>query len=57
MRLCELFEAKPAKKVVVKVDKPRNPVLQHAHISGRTAGFHTKKGYDRNKEKKKPVDD
>jgi hypothetical protein len=49
--------SKSAKKVVVKVAKPRNPVLQHAHISGRTAGPHTKKGYDRNKEKRKSVDD
>lgn len=57
MRLFELFEAKPAKKIVVKNEKPRNPVVQHAHISGRTAGPHTKKGYDRNKEKRKDIDD
>lgn len=50
MRLCELFEAKPAKKSVVPATTPRNLVAKNAPKSG--AGSHTKKGYTR-KEKHK----
>jgi len=40
MRLCELFEAKPAKKLVVKAPPPRNFVAKNAQTSG--AGKHGK---------------
>ena len=49
MRLIELFETKPAKKVV-KSPPPRNFVAKHAQRSG--AGSHTSKKYSR-KEKHK----
>jgi len=55
MRLIELFEAKPAKKIVVKSAPVRNFVAKNAKTSG--AGPHTKKGYDRNQEKRKPIDE
>jgi len=50
MRLFELFEAKTAKKVVVKSATPRNFVAKNAKTSG--AGSHTDKKYNR-KEKHK----
>jgi hypothetical protein len=49
MRLFELFEAKPAKKVV-KAPPPRNFVAKNAQKSG--AGSHESKKYSR-KEKHK----
>lgn len=57
MRLFELFEAKTNKKVV-KSPPPRNFVAKNAHISGRTAGPHTKQGYNRKvKHSKKETDE
>lgn len=50
MRLFELFEAKPAKKPVVKSPPPRNFVAKNAQTSG--AGSHVDKKYTR-KEKHK----
>jgi len=55
MRLFELFESKPAKKVVVKSPPPRNFVAKNAKTSG--AGAHEKKGYDRKEKHKKQQDD
>lgn len=49
MRLIELFESKPNKKVV-KAPPPRNFVAKHAKTSG--AGSHTDKKFSR-KEKHK----
>jgi len=51
MRLIELFEAKPAKKVAAP--PPRNFVAKHAQKSG--AGSHTDKKYSR-KEKHRGKD-
>jgi hypothetical protein len=45
MRLFELFEAKPAKKVEVKSPPPRNFVAKNAQTSG--AGSHTSKKFTR----------
>jgi len=50
MRLFELFEAKEAKKMVVKSPPPRNFVSKYAKTSG--AGSHASKKFDR-KEKHK----
>jgi hypothetical protein len=50
MRLFELFESKPDKKIVVKTPAPRNFVAKNAKTSG--AGTHGKQGYNR-KEKHK----
>lgn len=50
MRLCELFETKPAKKLVVKTPPPRNFVAKNAKTSG--AGSHTSSKFTR-KEKHK----
>jgi hypothetical protein len=53
MRLFELFEAKPAKKIAVKSPPPRNFVAKNAPTTG--AGSHTSKKFTR-KEKHKGKD-
>ena len=50
MRLFELFEAKPAKAIVVKKPTPRNLVAKNAPSTG--AGAHSSKKFSR-KEKHK----
>lgn len=56
MRLFELFEAKAAKKLVVKSPPPRNFVAKNAKTSG--AGSHTEKKFTRKeKHKTKSVDE
>lgn len=55
MRLFELFEAKPAKKMTVKSPTPRNFVAKNAQTSG--AGAHEKKGYTRKEKHKNKVAD
>jgi hypothetical protein len=55
MRLFELFEAKPAKKAVVKTPPPRNFVAKNAQKSG--AGSHEIKSYTRKEKHKKPLDE
>jgi len=52
MRLCELFEAKPAKKVV-KSPAPHNFVAKNAQTSG--AGAHEPKKYSRKEKHKNDV--
>lgn len=55
MRLCELFETKSAKKVVVKSPPPRNFVAKNAKTSG--AGKHTSKDKKLKRDEKKLKDD
>jgi hypothetical protein len=56
MRLYELFEAKPAKKIVVKSLPVRNFVAKNAKTSG--AGAHTSNKFTRKeKHKGKEIDE
>jgi hypothetical protein len=55
MRLFELFEAKPAKKLVVKAPPVRNFVAKNAKTSG--AGAHTSKKYSRKEKHKNDASD
>ncbi len=55
MRLCELFEAKPAKKLVVKAPPPRNFVAKNAKTSG--AGRHSSKDKKLKRDEKRLSDD
>lgn len=55
MRLFELFEAKPAKKLVVKSAPVRNFVAKNAKTSG--AGAHTPKKFTRKEKHKNDVSD
>ena len=55
MRLCELFEAKPAKKLVVKAPPPRNFVAKNAKTSG--AGAHQTKKKKLKRDEKRLADD
>ena len=55
MRLFELFESKPAKRVVVKSPPPRNFVAKNAKTSG--AGSHEEKGYSRKEKHKNKIKD
>lgn len=55
MRLFELFEAKTAKKLVVKSPPPRNFVAKNAQTSG--AGPHKSKDKKLKRDEKKLADD
>ncbi len=55
MRLCELFEAKPATKIAVKTLVPRNFVAKNAKTSG--AGRHTSKDKKVKRDEKRLADD
>jgi hypothetical protein len=55
MRLFELFEAKPAKKVVAKALPPRNFVAKNAQTSG--AGAHNTKKKKEKRDEKRLADD
>ncbi len=55
MRLLELFEAKPAKKIEVKSPPPRNFVAKNAQTSG--AGAHNTKKKKLKRDEKRLADD
>jgi hypothetical protein len=55
MRLFELFEAKPAKKLVVKAPPVRNFVAKNAKTSG--AGAHQTKKKKLKRDEKRLADD
>ena len=55
MRLFELFEAKPAKKLVVKASPPRNLVAKNAQKSG--AGAHEPKKFTRKEKHRTQLDE